>query len=156
MIRIAIYLFGVGLVIIPASAAPAPKPTKEDLVKTELAKLEGTWKIVSYQRDGAEASAEDVDAMSTVTFKGLDYSFANGTKGKITMIDPTTSPKTVDYKNESDDKNEQSQAAIYKLEGDTFMDCIALGGENRPKEFVSKEGTGHILIKYKRVKDQKE
>jgi uncharacterized protein (TIGR03067 family) len=156
MIRIAIYLLGVGLVTIPATGAPAPKPTKEDLVQAELAKLEGTWKAVSCQIDGEEAPAEAIASMSTVKVKGSEYSFSSGQKGKITMIDPTTSPKTVDYKNDGDDDELTTQTGIYKLEGDTFIDCITFGGKDRPKEFISKKGTGHILTKYERVKERKQ
>jgi uncharacterized protein (TIGR03067 family) len=149
MIRIAFYLFVVGFVAIPANGTPAPAPrklTKEEQTKADIAALEGTWKIVSYQADGVERSAEEVAKMTPVTFKGYDYSFADEHSGKIINIDPTASPKTIDYS--------YGQWAIYELDGDNFMDCISYKENDRPTKFVSKEGSGHILIKYKRVKEQ--
>jgi uncharacterized protein (TIGR03067 family) len=153
MIRIAIYLFVVGLVSIPAAGTPAPRPTQKELIQSEFATLEGTWKVVFCQRDGQELPAAALATQPTLTFKGAEYFVSSGVKGRITNIDPTASPKTLDYKNDGDENAYTFQNGIYKLEGDTFIDCVSLGGKDRPKEFVSKEGSGHVLMKYKRVKE---
>jgi uncharacterized protein (TIGR03067 family) len=139
-----------------ASGAPAPKEvkeTKEELTKKELAKLEGTWKFVSYVNNGEEASGDAVSELATVTFKGTKFSFSTGETGEITSIDPTTSPKTIEYKLEGVPKELEIQRGIYMIDGDEFKDCVSLGDDERPKEFAAKEGSGHILAKFKRVKE---
>ena len=69
MRRIAIYL----LLVCSATAVgvPAPKPTKQDLIKAELANLQGTWKPIYYQRDGVVAPLTEVQS---ITIKGTNPS----------------------------------------------------------------------------------
>jgi uncharacterized protein (TIGR03067 family) len=154
MLRRTICLLGVVAICLSAKGNPTPKSTTSDLVKAELAKLEGTWKAVSCRRDGKEWPAEKVAQKSSLTFKGSSYCFSSGAKGRITMIDPTATPKTINYLNDDDDSEEGVQRAIYKLEGDTFIDCIVWGYNARPKDFASMEGSGHILVKYKRAPEK--
>jgi len=145
-----------GLTAMIASGAPAPKEakeTKEELTKKELAKLEGTWKYVAYVNNGVEGSADAVADLATVTYKGTKFSFSSGETGEITKIDPTVSPKTIEYKLDGVPKELEIQGGIYALDGDEFKDCVSLGDKDRPKEFAAKEGSGHILAKYKRVKN---
>jgi uncharacterized protein (TIGR03067 family) len=132
--------------------APLPDAADGNAVDQELAKLKGTWKIVSYERNGVQADADTLDAMSTVTFDGRTYTWSDGGKGTIEAIDPTKKPKSIDYKATDGDGNDRTDLGIYELDGDTFRDCFVVGGKDRPKEFTAKEGTGYTLITYKRVK----
>jgi uncharacterized protein (TIGR03067 family) len=152
MSRIAINLLIAGLVTIPASGRPAPKPTQDDLVKAELSNLDGTWKTVSCQTDGVEVPGNTVEKMPLLTFKDGHFSIG-GVDGKIVDIDSAASPKTVHYEADTDNEDYKTQLGIYKIDGDTFVDCVSLGGKERPKDFVSKKGSGHTLTKYKRVKE---
>jgi uncharacterized protein (TIGR03067 family) len=154
MKRTTAYLLFLGISTIPVMSAPALKPTKDDLVKADLANLKGTWKIIFYQKDGIEESAEQLAKRSLLTFDGTDYRFGDGATGKIASIDPTTSPKAIDYRAGSDIDG-ADERAIYSIDGDKFMDCIAFGNNERPREFVSRKGSGHVLIKYMRVKKKK-
>lgn len=137
-------VFLVGAVL--AADDPDPK-----LVKEELAKLKGTWKIVFAVRDGVES--DRLGNLSTVTFDGSNYTWSSGKRpGTIMKLDPTKKPKTVDYQvTEGVDKG-KTDLAIFEIEGDTLKDCFAPAGAERPKEFVSMPGSGHTLIIYKRVK----
>src|SRR5262249_55124021 len=130
MLRRTTCLLGVVVIVLSARGNPALKTTKEDLIKAELAKLNGTWKIVSIQLDGEELTLGA--QMSSVSFKDFSYSCSNGTKGKILMIDPTSTPKTIEYLDDGGDENDDVQRAIYKLEGDTFMESKTFRNKPRP------------------------
>ena len=119
----------------------------------ELARLAGTWRIVSYEKNGEEATAAQLAEFPTVTFTGKDYKWSNDVRnGKIASIDPTKKPKTIDYLiTDSEDKG-KTELAIYELDGDTFKDCLAEIGAARPTEFSARRGTGNTLIIYKRVR----
>lgn len=138
------------LIVIAAGHVRAADPKAEE---EELARLAGTWRIVSYEKNGEEATAEQLAEFPTVTFTGRDYKWSNDVRnGKIAAIDLTKKPKTIDYLiTDSEDKG-KTELAIYELEGDTFKDCLAEIGAARPTEFSAKRGSGNTLIIYKRVR----
>ena len=131
--------------LIERITAPDPK-----LVEKELAKLQGTWKVVSTVRDGVEATADEVKGMGLATFKGSKFYWGEneeGLGGTIVSIDPTKNPKTIEY-----DYGGAIYRGIYEIDGDTFKDCLTNESEKRPKEFTSKPGSGNQLMIHKRVK----
>jgi uncharacterized protein (TIGR03067 family) len=67
-------------------------------------------------------------------------------------IDATKRPKEIDIMDASGNKNEQTKLGIYEVDGDTYKYCLAPAGKPRPKEFVSKEGSGDSLGVMKREK----
>ena len=44
---------------------------------------------------------------------------------------------------------------IYEVDGDGMKTCLAPPGADRPTEFASKEGTGHMYYVWKRAKAEK-
>jgi hypothetical protein len=42
--------------------------------------------------------------------------------------------------------------SIYKVDGDTYLSCVAQAGKDRPTEFSSKPGTDHYLFRWQRSK----
>jgi uncharacterized protein (TIGR03067 family) len=122
-------------------------------VQDELKKLEGTWEIVSYEKNGTKFPADFVEKLPKLTFKGNDYSWSNGMTGKIADINPAKKPKTITYRHKSADGKDQIENGIYELEGDTFKECLSpIGAEARPTDFSTKEGNAQVLIVYKRAK----
>src|SRR5262249_15948789 len=82
-----------------SSLVPLPDAVDANPVEEDLAKLKGTWKVVSYEKDGLEdADADSLAAFPTITFDGRQYTWANGVGGKIEAIDPTKKPKSIDYR----------------------------------------------------------
>lgn len=125
-------------------AAPGKK---NDPVAAELAKLEGTWVVVSYESGGLKLN--DVIG-KRIEFKDGKFSWqGDDAQGKILRIDPIAKPKEIDYENAAG-----KLLAIYELDGDNFRDCIS-GGKERPKKFESTEENGYMLVTYKRVKADK-
>jgi uncharacterized protein (TIGR03067 family) len=127
----------------------------EKQVKDDLAKLEGTWELVSYEIAGEKLAPENVQQLPKITFKGRDYSWSDGETGTITDIDPSKKPKTIEYKFTSGDLKNTIQLAIYEIDGDTFKDCIAPpGAAAYPKDFSTNADNGQTLITYRRMKDK--
>jgi uncharacterized protein (TIGR03067 family) len=68
------------------------------------------------------------------------------------MLDPTKKPKAIDaVRSEGMDKG-KPMLGIYELEGESQKVCFAPVGKERPTEFSSAAGSGHVLTVWKRAK----
>jgi uncharacterized protein (TIGR03067 family) len=143
------------LALIPLFVPLAPVVTAEDnrggLGEKMLKKLEGTWVLVSGEQDGKPLSQELV-AKSRLIIKGNHHTVQLG--GDTLMgthtIDPVRRPRTIDSTDTAGPFQGQTLRGIYELKGDTFRVCFAAPGKERPTEFTTKMGTGHILHVWKR------
>jgi uncharacterized protein (TIGR03067 family) len=134
------------LVVVCAAALAAADDAKGDLDK-----MQGEWQMVSSVQNGKEVPPEVAEKIVR-TIKGDKYTLtADGkeiAKGTF-KIDPSKKPKTIDAKREGSD---DAAPGIYELEGDTQKVCLSAPGKDRPSEFSSKEGSGHVLTVWKRKK----
>src|SRR5271166_4832816 len=82
------------LVVVLSLAADAPK---DDAVKKELKKAEGTWVLTSGS-DKDEKVADDILKSASLTLEGNKHTFMIGdqTIAGTHMVDPTAKPKTID------------------------------------------------------------
>jgi uncharacterized protein (TIGR03067 family) len=129
----------------------ADAPQKAD-VKKEVKQLQGTWQMVSHQVDGKPDEALK-GAVRVV--KGRRFTIRKGDKvlraGRM-KLDPSKEPKWIDVTFTRGPEKGKTRRGIYTLEGDTQKICYGELDGKRPKEFVSKPGTGHRLVVFKRVK----
>jgi uncharacterized protein (TIGR03067 family) len=143
-----------------AAGAPQADPAKDEAVKAELKKLDGTWAFQSITVDGQEAPPANFSALRIV--QSADGSFTIkatvGAEERVvaagkSVIDPSASPKTFDRTyTEGRDKGGKT-FGIYELDGDTLKLCLVKDdAAKRPKEFASKPGSGQVLSVLKRVK----
>ena len=140
-----------------ALAAPPDADTRR-----ELAKLDGDWKMVSVELDGAKMPEEQVRGLS-LTFKSgkfTSYNAGQKTKsGSLTSvneaqktpgtytIDPKKNPKAIDIVHNDGPEKGKTWALIYALDGNTLKICgPAEIGKERPSAFDAKENTGNILM----------
>jgi uncharacterized protein (TIGR03067 family) len=128
---------------------------KGETVKEDRKKYEGTWQVVSLEVDGNK-TAEDGARKITVVNEA-DGKWAVEVEGKViargtSEIDPTKKPKAVDLTETEGDAKGKTFRGIYEFEDDTRKVCLAESGKERPKEFSSKAGNGHVLAVLKRVK----
>src|SRR4051812_44446538 len=108
---------------------------KSDAVVEEMKKLQGVWKQIAYERDGVTNPPDEQGFEPTTTFEGDTFvvTLADGLtpiKGTY-KLDPTTSPKTVDWMDSVGDDAGKTLPAIYSLEGDRFTFCAAYAGQSR-------------------------
>lgn len=133
-----------------AAAGADPK----DAAKEEAARLEGEWSMVSGEIGGQpmpEAYRKNMkrvakDGETTVTMGGQLFM-----KAKFT-VDPSKTPKHIDYAMTGGPTKGKTQLGIYELDGDTVKFCFGPVGQDRPADFTAKEGSGRTLSVWKRVK----
>jgi uncharacterized protein (TIGR03067 family) len=119
---------------------------QDDAEKKDLKKFEGTWNLVSGERDGKKVS-EDEAKGTVITIKDGSFVFpdlskiATSQKGPI-KLDPTKNPKWIES---TSSKDGSKSLGIYEFTGNGYRVCFAPPGKDRPKEFSSKPGSGHNL-----------
>ena len=124
------------------------------MVKKDLAQLQGEWSMVSGSADGQTMPEQMRKQMkrickgdeTTTTMAGQVYF-----KAKIT-IDPSKTPKTIDYQMTEGVTKGKTQLGIYELDGETFKSCFGKPDAERPTDFTSKPGDGRTVSVWKREK----
>lgn len=121
----------------------------------ELAKLQGTWQLVSAETGGEKTPEERVKKIKVVISGNMHTVWFEDkvvAEGVSFTIDPTASPKQVtDTITEGPDKGKQV-LGIYKVEGDRLTSCVApLGSKDRPKEFKAGAGSPNTLRVFRRL-----
>jgi len=129
---------------------------KDDKVKEESNKLQGTWGVTAAERDGSKTPDDEIKKI-TLTIKG-DKLTARRTEnaGKPEekvyemsfTIDPTQKPKWIDVTYTDGERKGESSQGIYELEGDgsTLKICMSRGNI-RPNDFETKgEPQRHLMV----------
>jgi uncharacterized protein (TIGR03067 family) len=151
-------VIGLGISLVGGQGLVLAQPPGEDAVKKELARLQGTWRVVEVEENGQKAPADKLrDAKLTVTVEGNKHTLKYGDKsvGPATItIDPTTKPKRYDMTDPEGPMKGQVLQGIYELEGDTWKFCQDKTGKGRPTEFAGKAGSGWVLVIMKKLKPE--
>ena len=129
----------------------ADRPKADDATE-ELKKLAGTWTLVSEVADGEERDADYLKKIKWIinedgTWKVLEDG-AVKYRGKFT-VDAAKKPKTIDSTLAGDEEGTVVRS-IYELKENSLKHCFAVGND-RPKAFESKSGSGHTNSVFKRV-----
>lgn len=128
---------------------PAPDFTRGDTA--ELAKIQGTWTMVSAQRDGQPMPASYTAGArriakgdeTTVLIDGAVFLSAR------MSVDPSKKPKAIDYLLTSGASRGKTQLGIYELKGDRLTLCFAKPSKERPDDFSADAGSGRTLSVWK-------
>jgi uncharacterized protein (TIGR03067 family) len=152
MKRHALFLLAVASFIVGAGLAAGGD---DEAIKKDRKQMEGTWRVITFEMDGEKAQAEQLEkrrsiyrADGTIIVQREGKTVTQGT----TKIDPTKKPKQSEATFTEGELQGKRVLAIYEIDGDHMKACYALPGQDRPTEFSSKPGSGHILITYKREK----
>jgi len=123
----------------------------KDAAADPLAPLQGTWEIVSLEKDGSAAPQDDITGL-TVMITGSSYKLIN--KDNVSQgsfsVDASKDPKQMDVQHKTESGDSQSMPAIYDVTGDTFRVCYNPDGGARPTSFSTKPDTGYFSVVYKR------
>ena len=156
MHRLLLSLVAVSLFAWPLAA---DGPSKDNGTKDELAKLQGTWLTVSLVNNGKKLVDDKAPPKegSTPKFVYEGNKWLVKVEGKtvasgVFKIDATKSSKEIDIMDETGAKNDKTKLGIYEIDGDRYKFCLAPAGKPRPKDFTSKEGSGHSLGVSQRAK----
>lgn len=141
---IALSLMGT-LILVPDRPAPFGQSTND------LAVLDGTWAVVSFDWDGGRLSEADIARYPQLIMKAGTWRWTNSTTVGTMTIDPTQSPKAVDFIHGPGAQGGKLQRGIYEIHGDTFRDCIAAADKGRPTAFEIPPGSGQTILVFRRV-----
>jgi uncharacterized protein (TIGR03067 family) len=138
----------------PLVAAQAQGQTTD----AELQKLQGTWVMVSGELGGRKTADEDV-SRSKIVYEGNKIQIVDPKQtpetiiAEIVMIDPSKTPKEMHLIRKNGHNAGKVLIGIYEFEGDDqYKFALDPTGAMTIKEFVTKEGTGHVRNTWKRVK----
>jgi uncharacterized protein (TIGR03067 family) len=122
---------------------------QEDLAKMEVAKLQGTWRVVSLEAGGQKAPEQSIKGVRFL-IQGDNMSLSGKEKDLRTYrLDATAKPKTIDIPGDAD---KEFSKAIYELDGDTLKLCFSQSTKlDRPKSFDT-AGTKYFCYTLKRDK----
>ena len=144
---------GIAVVILAVGALIAADA--ED-AKKDLDNLQGTWVLVAGKRDGKKFTEEEVKKTKLFikgeTFRIPESSVATSEDGTINL-DPSKRPKEMNATTGSGPDKGKTWQGIYELAADKYKVCFAPPGKDRPTEFSSKAGSGHLLQVWKREKE---
>jgi len=125
-----------------------------EAVNKDLAALQGEWTMLSGSADGQPMPADMLKQMKRVCKADETTTTLNGQvffKAKFT-IDPSKSPKTIDYQMLEGPTKGKTQFGIYEIQGERFKACFSKAGEQRPTDFTTKDGDGKTVSEWKRTK----
>jgi uncharacterized protein (TIGR03067 family) len=114
-------------------------------------KIQGTWSAVAGQHNGKAVPSDQVKGVQVVFTGDKLILKSSGKEMELTFkLDPSKKPKEIDV-----DFGGKTGTGIYELDGDNLKIAHGELGDPRPKEFVSKEGSGVSLMVFKRQKSTK-
>jgi uncharacterized protein (TIGR03067 family) len=142
------------LLVALAALAPATDGTKEAIIK-ERKRFAGSWKVVSLEVNGTKALDKDTTKLTVIN--GSDGTWSLLSEGKevskgISTIDPTASPKTIDFTPTAGEAKDKEYVGIYELSADSRKLCFAPRERGRPTEFASSSGSDQIVVLFAREK----
>lgn len=130
---------------------------RRDAARKDLERLQGTWNVVSTERDGMALDPEEFRGWNAL-YDGDSLTLRVGDQVRrrgIVTLDPARTPKAINTWDLDGPYQDQTVPGIYELEGDRLKLCFARPGEARPTEFTTKAGTGFVFVVYERQKPRK-
>lgn len=125
---------------------------KPDTTSDELAKLQGTWKQTACEIDGVPNAVDEFGREPRVTFIGDEYVVTRADGDTVIKgwfrLDPSATPKTIDWIDTVGPDTGKTLPAIYYLEENKLVFCAADEGAPRPTEF--RGGAGQVLRVHER------
>jgi uncharacterized protein (TIGR03067 family) len=131
----------------------AADDVKNDSVRKDRRLYEGIWRVALLESDGIKMPEEDY---AKITVKNeLDGRWTVRLEGEmiwkgVSTIDPTNSPKTIDFRPTEGADAGRTLFGIYEIGGDVRRLCYAEVGKDRPTEFGTWKGSGRVLVTFKR------
>src|ERR1035437_3738260 len=112
----------------------------------DLEKLQGAWNVVALQTDGRKMPASMVRG-ARIVIEGERFStIAMGAAyGGTVSVDEAQVPKAFNLNFTEGPEKGNTSYGIYELDGDTWKICLTITGNQRPREFATKPGSGLAL-----------
>jgi uncharacterized protein (TIGR03067 family) len=135
------------LLILTAGLLIAADTKDDDSAKKEVKQLAGTYTMVSGESKNEKLSEERIkEAALTMEADKYTAKFGNDTVTGTFKLNPTKTPKEID----ATGPDGNTMLGIYKFEKGQLTVCFAPSGQERPKEFTIKTGTGDFIHVWKK------
>jgi RNA polymerase sigma-70 factor (ECF subfamily) len=117
-----------------------------DKIKAERGQLQGTWRVISLEKDGDKAPDRELKLLK-ITFAGdkITYSGFN-VEASTFKLDPSKTPAAIDLVPADGANKGQTVPAIYSLNNNELKLCIPDGPGKRPREFAAPAKSGLLLL----------
>jgi RNA polymerase sigma-70 factor (ECF subfamily) len=126
----------------------------KDTFHRHLENLQGTWDLISLEKEGRPLSAEEVKKQGLVWIIEADQIVMQSNNKRSTAkysVDPSGNPHTIDLVLASDpEQQEQTWRGIYARPNGTLQVCYDPVGELRPKKFETAAGRTVLLMVFKK------
>jgi uncharacterized protein (TIGR03067 family) len=144
------------IVVLVATCGPANADDKDGraAARKDLEQLQGTWMVVSMEREGEAIPQEELKGRSCVYEKDA-FTLKSGDQPRrrgLVTLDPSRKLKAINTWDLDGPYTDATVPGIYELSGDTLRLCFSRPGAERPTEFTTKSGSGLILVVYQRKK----
>lgn len=150
-------LYGLLVVGVSFSTIAFADDAKDEAIRKDRKRIEGTWQITALEINGNKSKDEDVKKLTVVNDDKGTWNLRSGNM-EISMgtstFDPTKKPKTIDFTPTKGDAKGDLILGIYQLGKNTRKLCFAPSGKDRPTEFSSTAENQHILVTFERVKSE--
>lgn len=128
---------------------------KEDSIKRDRQRIEGTWTVVALETNGNKAGDDDARKLKVVI--GADGSWSLNVDGRevaqgISSLNPTKSPKIIDFMTVVGDDAGKQSLGIYEIRETSLTFCVAPSGKERPGDFASQPGSDALFLTLEREK----
>jgi uncharacterized protein (TIGR03067 family) len=147
-------LAAVAALLVACAPGRADDKDKRTDARKDLERLQGTWIVVSMEREGEAMPKEEIEGRNCVYDKDA-FTLKAGDQARrfgLVTLDPSRKPKAINTWDLNGPYTDATVPGIYELEGDTLKLCFSRPGASRPTEFSTKSGGGLILVVYQRKK----
>ena len=131
------------------SVPVAADEASERAIEKDRKLIAGDWLIAKLVVNGNESKAEDIGKLMVTNepngkwiLKSDGQVVAQGTS----TIDPSATPKTINFTTVGGDQDGKRYQGIYQLGRQQRKMCFAPSDKDRPKSFSSAEGSDNILV----------
>jgi uncharacterized protein (TIGR03067 family) len=148
-------IFGLLVVGVLLTTIASADDAKDEAIKKDRKRIEGTWRITSLEINGNKAKDEDATKLTVVNDDKGTWNLRSGNM-EVSMgtstFDPAMKPKTIDFTPTEGGGKGDLFLGIYKLGKNTRKLCFVPSGKDRPTEFSSTPENLHMLVTFERVK----
>ena len=161
-LRFSLLVAGASLLVVVSSAAGSrgqaadtqAADAKQEAIKKDHLAIEGTWRAVSVEVNGNALNPDDIRKITTENGRDGEWTLVvdgNEIAEGTSTIDPTVTPRTIDFMATKGNNAGQTTFGIYEMIGNTRKICYAEPGRPRPAEFSAPAGSGRLLVVFERV-----
>lgn len=135
----------------------AADDAKDEAIKKDRQRIEGTWRIAGLTINGNPAKAEDMAKLTVINRADGTWTLRSEgemvTKG-TSELDPTKKPKEIDFTATEGGGSGNHYLGIYQLGDSKRKMCFAPPGKPRPTEFKSPPESQIILVEFERMESE--